>query len=120
MGILMQIVGTVDLFVFPPNCSSIVKMADGFQGVLPRRTTDVKENGKEPTPFFHIRLKPGEGAVIPSGAEHKVVNRYNKRVGLNFFFEPRHGKMKWSGNPSSLFSREADGVLAARSLWMRS
>lgn len=113
-NVLVQLVSTVDVFVMPSQCHNITDIR-GFQGVISRN----QEPGKPPVPFFHIRMRPGEGVVIPSGAIHKVVNWHNQRVGLNFFFEPVHGAMRSKSNPASMWTREHDDVLVARSLWVR-
>merc|ERR1711933_642327 len=79
-NVYIQLTGEAELLVYPPNCSSLIAA-----GASPERA-----------PFFHMRMRPGDGAVIPSGAHHKVVSGDLQRIALNSWFEPKFGRMQWS------------------------
>lgn len=123
-NILMQITGIIDVIVFNSNCSGLLDGETGLithldDGVLPWATKDMPP-GKVRAPWFHIRLHPGEGVAIPSGAVHRIITRDTARVGLNAFFEPRFRQMEWPGAPGNIFVRNDKDVLATRSLWVQS
>jgi len=123
-NILMQLTGTVDVIVFNSMCLGLLDRPDGLifkinDGILPW-ATDGQADGKVRAPWFHLRLREGEGVVVPSGSVHKVVTRNTKRVGLNAFFEPKFGKMWWKHAPGNCYNRNDKDVLASRSLWVQS
>jgi len=121
-NMLIQISQEADLFVAFPNCSYALE-SQGF----PRQarwlwwmgTEGAKEAGKARVPFFHVRLRPGDGVAIPSAAVHRVVVRHSGRIGMNVFFEPKYGEMRWRGNPNNDYTRRDDDYLAVRSLWVQ-
>merc|ERR1712187_919189 len=113
--------GTVDMQVVPPNCSRLLRRPhDPDEGMIPwlRKAANATE-GVPCAPFFHMRLRPGDGVVLPSGTFHRVVSREDRRVSLNAFFEPAFGEMRWKSAPSNFYVRQHVDVLATRALWIK-
>merc|ERR1712032_644805 len=117
-NIFIHMAEEADLLVLPSNCSGlIVPLAS--QGIM----TFLRKNqtkGNLRAPFFHMRMKPGDGFTIPSGAKHKVVARSPHRVSVNAFFEPKFRQMQWTSAPGNMYLRNHPDVLAARNLWVKS
>jgi len=115
-----QATGSCDVIIFPPRCSGSIKMPL-VEGHLDwRRRMREQKPGNQYAWFFHMRLKAGEGVVIPSNAFHKIISRDNRRLAVNSFLEPKFGKMQWPGNPAHQFAINSRDMLAARRLWVES
>jgi len=120
-NMLIQVAEEADLFVASANCSWQLES----QG-LPRQarwlwwmTTEPRPPGRARVPFYHLRLRPGDGVAIPAASVHRVVVRNSRRIGMNIFFEPKYGKMRWQYSPNNDYVRRDDDYLAVRSLWVQ-
>lgn len=110
----------VDMHVFPPNCTTL--MEQGLNGVPDGTlnfTVSGMPRGELRAPFYHMRLNPGDGVLIPSGAFHKAVVKDDKRVSVNGFFEPKWRRLRDPANEGNHHVRSGDDVLATRQLWIR-
>lgn len=123
-NVLMQITGEVDAYIVLPTCTALVAnpatrlgLYDGLLNWSRQHLPSGPDQMK--TPFFHLRLKPGEGVVLPSGTWHNVISRDTRRMGINAFFEPRYGKMQWGPDAWwNMWRRNDQRHLAVRSLWV--
>ena len=74
---------------------------------------------REQLPWYHVRLRPGEGIAIPSHSMHTVLSASSHRVGVNLFFEPKFEQMQWETAHSNAFVNFDSDALAVRTLWVR-
>ncbi|CAK0825672.1 unnamed protein product [Prorocentrum cordatum] len=126
-NIIVQVSTTIDVVVVPANCSHLVTSESSrATTILPSKggilewATQGMRRGQSKVPFYHFKLRPGEGVVLPSGAVHNVFARSPHRIGLSAFMEPKFGKMQWgSSAPAGAFGRADRGYLAARSVAVR-
>jgi len=114
-NVLMQLTGDVEVLVIPAGCVGLAKVPGATRDVAGWLRAGQPPNSSR-LPFYHIHLRQGEGLVLPSLAQHKVVSSEGRRVGLNAFFEPRFGRMQWPGAPANYFLRHRRDILALRSL----
>lgn len=124
-NVLIQLTGEVDIFLFDANCTYLVEELDRFADITEVvSTSDPKDQfmkgNRARIPFYHMRLRPGDGVVMPSFAKHRIIIRDTRRVGMNVAFLPKFGAMRWPGAPASAFTRFDIDVFAVRSLFMRS
>lgn len=113
-NVLVQINGVSHVFVFPANCSSLVVDPES-----PVTEEWLAKQGNSMPPYFHITLRPGDGLAIPSNSRHAVVAQDARRIGMNLFFEPRHGKGRWPAAPANFYNHASEANLAVRALWLK-
>merc|ERR1712099_8516 len=97
----------------PANCSGLIVHL-GPQGMM-----DFFRRKKKRAPFYHMRMRPGDGFTIPGGAKHKVVSRSPHRMSVNTFFEPKFLQMQWEHTTGNQYKRNSPDVLAVRYLWVK-
>lgn len=114
-NVIVQLAGESEVFLVPPNCSLALEMGAGGTGVT---TEWIKKLGPD-FPFFVVRLRPGDGLAIPSNTMHIVASMSPERIGMNFFFEPRHGRMRWPAALGNFYNWAGPGHLAMRDLWVK-
>jgi len=91
--------------------------------IVPRELLWQKDDEEVSGKYYKVHLKPGEGIVIPSNFLHSVYHLYPDRLGVNFFFEPRFGRMQWPNSTGNFYAETAKmnkEHLAMRSLWFQS
>merc|ERR1711988_847032 len=115
-NVLIQLSGTIEVIVFPANCS--IRHIPG--PLVLSKAIATESIDRMTTRFFHLTLRAGEGVVIPSMAWHKVTSRDSSRMTVNGFMEPRFGQMRWPSAPANFFRRQDKEYLAMRVLWLRS
>lgn len=117
-NVLTQLQGEVDVMVVSPEASlACGAPTDHYQPLL-EYMAQCKQRGFDAR-GYHIRLKPGLAAVVPSSAYHKVIVNSSLRVGLNTFFEPEFLGMQWAGEaPFNSFRSYSEDFLAMRILWL--
>jgi len=116
-NVLVQITGTSDVFLVPANCSLALDLSTSIAHASV--TSDWIRQQEADFPFFLVRLRPGDGLAIPSNTMHTVLSQDPGRIGMNFFLEPRHGRMQWPGAPANFFNYAPRGRLAMRTLWVK-
>uniref|UniRef100_A0A7S1MHV5 Cupin-like domain-containing protein n=1 Tax=Alexandrium catenella TaxID=2925 RepID=A0A7S1MHV5_ALECA len=115
-NVLIQINGESHAFVIPANCSRIEDTPFESNSATEEWFS---QQGADAPPYFHITLRPGDGLVIPSNSMHAVVSQDASRIGLNLFFEPRFGAMRWPAAPNNYYNHAGEGHLAVRALWLK-
>jgi len=121
-NVLIQLTGVADVLVLPPACIGSY--------VPPQKCDFMKWQTKERkhpkgdhfrAPFYHIRMRSGEGLVIPSMAQHRVISQGTGRIALNAFMEPAFKKMAWPEKtaPANFWRRQRPAIAAMRVLWLR-
>jgi len=93
-------------------------------GIFPPGAFDAFLNGSAAHPVYHrVKVRPGQGVVIPSNFLHAVWHSSSNRTAFNAFFEPRFGQMQWPGAGDNMYvkwGKHRRDYLAMRSLWLRS
>jgi len=117
-NVLIQLTGDVQVLVIPQSCVGLAKVPTRIRDIGGFLTDGMPPN-RSRLPFYHVHLRQGEGLVIPSLAQHKIISSDSKRVGLNAFMEPRFGKMQWPTAPANYYRRHRRDILAMRSLYMK-
>lgn len=123
-NILIQLTEEVEGVVVPQNCSGLVlddpwSPTGHVTTLFPDPNISQKEFRSRP-PFYHFYLKPGEGIIVPSAANHRFISKTNARVGLNAFFEPNFQQMQHKDTPYNFYKLVNDDVLAVRVLYLKS
>mmetsp|Transcript_33374 Transcript_33374/g.89318 ORF Transcript_33374/g.89318 Transcript_33374/m.89318 type:complete len:483 (+) Transcript_33374:3-1451(+) len=119
-NVLLQLTGSAEVIVIPPNCSiGVDKIGKHMKLVDFIKKRKMATGFKEHIPFFHVTLTAGQGLVIPSLAIHKVIGTNSARFAINAFFEPKWGQMQWPGAANNYYKRHNKRILAIRSLWLR-
>mmetsp|Transcript_91004 Transcript_91004/g.281454 ORF Transcript_91004/g.281454 Transcript_91004/m.281454 type:complete len:523 (+) Transcript_91004:51-1619(+) len=114
-NVLVQVSGVSEVFVVPANCSLGFDLGIGNN---PVNAEWIQKQGAN-LPFFLMRLEPGDAVAIPSNSMHVVASQDPKRIGMNFFMEPRHGRMRWPWAPANFYNYADRGHLAMRELWLQ-
>jgi len=113
-NLLVQISGESTALVFPPNCSGGLWQVGGS-----RATVEWLIKQGRYVPYFVVPMKPGDGLVIPSNAVHVVTSKDPHRIDMNFFLEPKFGRMRWPSAPANYFTTADPGTLSQRALWLK-
>merc|ERR1711988_1206776 len=117
-NVLIQLTGDVQVLVVPASCIGIAKVPNQMREIASFLTRGMPRNQSK-LPFYHVHLRQGEGLIIPSLAQHKIISSDSRRVGLNAFMEPQFGKMQWHTAPANYYLRHRKDILALRSLYMK-
>jgi len=121
-NILIQITGTVHLFAFSSNCSVTIRNnydhdyeTAGIGDWIRKKAARIDNK----VYIYHMKIKPGDGVVIPANAYHHIVNGDSRRIALNVFFEPKFKEMRWESARRTPWFRLNEDVLAVRNLWVQ-
>jgi len=115
-NVLIQLSGSIEVIVFPANCA--IRFLPGHLNL--KKAVETENIDQVSTLFYHVKLRAGEGLVVPSMAWHKITSRDSDRITLNGFMEPKFDQMRWPSAPANFFRRQDPKYLAMRVLWLRS